>query len=63
MNDLERTDLASPFLVLVQLREDGSREPGLLFFFFFFGEFWSPRLVPVQPKSSGSSRFPVYVLN
>lgn len=28
MNDLERTDLASPFLVLVQLREDGSQEPG-----------------------------------
>lgn len=27
VNDLERTDLASPFLVLVQLREDGSQEP------------------------------------
>lgn len=57
MNDLERTDLASPFLVLVQLREDGSQEPGggVLF--------WSLRLVPVQPKSSGSPRSPVWVLN
>lgn len=55
MNDLERTDLASPFLVLVQLREDGSQEPGFLF--------WSLRLVPVQPKSSGSPRSPVWVLN
>lgn len=64
MNDLERADPPPPFLLffflIVQVQQTWERKPGRDFFFFLVG--WALRLAPMQPKSSGSSRFPVNIL-
>lgn len=56
MNDLERADLPC-FSPLVEVHATRERKSGRDF---LVG--WALLLAPMQPKSSGSSRFPVNIL-
>lgn len=65
MNDLERADLPSflPLFFVVEVHATTEKEVGARFspLSLFFNRVVA-RLAPVQPKSSGSSRFPVNIL-